>query len=102
MIKFIIALSALVMSTMPLLALDQTQQTLIDNFARAYITNRDCDYPLNADRIADDLAKAGLSMADLGKATCQRASQFLQPEPRSHRPPDRYGFLPTRSTPRHC
>ena len=75
-IKFIIALSALVMSTMPLLALDETQQTLIDNFARAYIANRDCDYPLNADRIADDLAKAGLSMADLGKATANVRPNF--------------------------
>lgn len=51
---------------MPSLALDSTQQTLIDDFARAFVANKECDYTLNADRIAADLAKAGLSFADFG------------------------------------
>lgn len=63
--QFIVA-AAVVASIMPSLAQTAAQQILIEDFAKAYIADRECKYPLNADRIAADLKRGGLRYEDLG------------------------------------
>jgi hypothetical protein len=62
--QFIVA-AALLASVMPSLAQTAAQQVLIEDFAQAYIADRECKYPLNADRMAADLKRGGLRYEDL-------------------------------------